>query len=120
MSAKKCDWQRCKAWAKKGSAFCRHHPPMKSDKPEGQSLLETIVWGALKESRCPMSHRYEGPGKSLPCRWCRTAHAVMLVLWKVESGDVSSSQVIAEFEKQVGWTLADPVVGTKSRQGDPC
>jgi hypothetical protein len=121
----KCGWRSgkegCKAWAKKGSAFCRHHPPMKVEKPEGQSLLEEIVWDALKNSRCPMSHRYEGPGKSLPCRWCRTAHAVMLVLVKMEAEGLKPLEIIAQFEEKLGWTLADPVVyGNREREDRGC
>lgn len=121
MAAKKCDWQKCKAWAKKGSAFCRHHPPQAQQQPEGQSLLEMIVWDALKNSRCPMSHRYEGPGKSLPCRWCRTAHAVTLVLRKIEARELTIGQVIVEFEKKLGWTLSTPVVaGYREREDRGC
>lgn len=121
MAVKKCDWQKCGAYAKKGSAFCRHHPPQEVTKPGGQSLLEQIVWDALKKSRCPMSHRYEGPGKSLPCRWCRTAHAVMEVLVKVEAGELKPLEVIAKFEEQLGWTLADPVVeGYREREDRGC
>lgn len=114
MAAKKCDWQKCGSWARKGSAFCRHHPPTEAAKPEGQSLIEDVVWDALKNSRCPMSHRYEGPGKSLPCRWCRTAHAITLVLIKVEAGELKPLETISKFEKQLGWTMADPVVSGHS------
>jgi hypothetical protein len=112
--AQKCDWQseegRCKAWAVKGTAFCRHHPPTMSRKPEAMSLLEVVVWDALKNSRCPQKHRYQGPGKSLPCRWCRAAHAIMLVLIKMKDENLEPLEVMGELEKQVGWTLADPVV----------
>lgn len=107
--AVKCSWQKCGAWAKKGSAFCRHHPPQEAAKPAGQTLLEEVVWDALKNSRCPMTHRYQGPGKSLPCRWCRTAHAVMIVLEKVVAG-LKPEDVIEQLEEKVGWTLDDPVV----------
>lgn len=121
MAAKKCDWQKCKAWALKGTAFCRHHPPEDQKKPEGATLLEEVVWDALKNSRCPMSHRYQGPGKSLPCRWCRTAHAVMLVLEKVGSGQMKAGDVIRQFEEKLGWTLADPVVdGYREREDKGC
>lgn len=105
----------CLAWAKRGTNRCRHHPQGTERVPFKQpvSLLEEVVWDALKNSRCPMGHRYEGPGKSLPCRWCRTAHAITLVLIKVQAGEVKPLEVIAQFEKQLGWTLADPVVGTR-------
>lgn len=121
MTAKKCDWQKCKAWAKKGSAFCRHHPGLAGEPKPGSTLLEEVVWDALKQSRCPASHRYQGPGKSLPCRWCRTAHAITQVLLKVEAGQVKPLEAIAQFEKQLGWSLADPVVdGYREPQDKGC
>lgn len=118
MAAEKCSWRNCKAWAVKGKAFCRHHPNL--EKPADQTLLEKVVWDALKNSRCPAKHRYQGPGKSLPCRWCRTAHAVMLILIKVQADELKPLEVIAQLEKQVGWTLADPVVGAEAHEEKTC
>ena len=69
------------------------------------TLLEEIVWRALKESQCPPEHRYQGPGKSLPCRWCRTAHAVILVLRRMEEKGTSPRDMLAEIEKLVSWKL---------------
>lgn len=75
------------------------------------TLLEYVVWDALDNSRCPREHRYRVQGKSLPCRWCRTAHALILVLEKVASGTENPSNLIDQFEKEVGWTMRDIPVG---------
>lgn len=122
MNAKKCSFlypetppRRCAAWAVKGTDYCRHHPDGvdRTSPKAGSTLLEEVVWDALKNSRCPQKHRYQGPGKSLPCRWCRTAHAVTLVLIKVEAGEIKPLEAISQFEKQLGWTMADPIVSKK-------
>lgn len=102
--------RRCAAWAVKGTEYCRHHPGEVERPKAGSTLLEEVVWDALKNSRCPLTHRYQGPGKTLPCRWCRTAHAVTLILIKIEAGQLKPLEAIAQFEKQLGWTIADPVV----------
>ncbi len=104
------DKSPCRAWSVRGTERCRHHTEDAERASKREStLLERVVWDALKSSRCPASHRYQGPGKSLPCRWCRTAHAIMLVLIEVQAGNATAVQVIADMEKQLGWTLADPV-----------
>lgn len=105
----KCALQGCGAYAKKGSTFCRHHPVPEKPK-DTVSLLERVVWDALKQSRCPKEHRYQGPGKSLPCRWCRTAHAIVLVLKEIQDGKTDPDKVIEDFERQLGWSLEDPPV----------
>jgi hypothetical protein len=69
------------------------------------TFLEQIVWSALKHSQCPPEHRYKGPGKNLPCRWCRTAHAVMMVLIRMEAQGTSPREMLAEMEKMSGWKL---------------
>jgi hypothetical protein len=57
------------------------------------TYLEEIVWYALKESRCPQGHRYKGPGKSLPCRWCRTGQEVLTVLQKMIDESISPEKM---------------------------
>jgi hypothetical protein len=61
------------------------------------TYLEEIVWYALKESRCPKEHRYKGPGKSLPCRWCRTGQAVIFVLEKMIDEKISPEEMLERF-----------------------
>jgi hypothetical protein len=112
--------RRCYAWAVKGSDRCRHHAhgaEQKSPK-EPSTLLERVVWDALKNSRCPRRHRYQGPGKSLPCRWCRTAHAITLTLIEIEAAKTTVQEVLADFKKQLGWDLADPVVSPEGEAVD--
>lgn len=65
------------------------------------TFLEEIVWDALKNPICPEEHRYQGPGKSLPCRWCRTAQAVKAVLVKMSSENISSQQMLEAIEKDL-------------------
>ena len=84
-------------------------------KKEPLTFLEQIVWDALKQSRCPRGHRYKGPAASLPCRWCRTAHAVMLTLKRMIAEKVSPEDMLKEFERLVGWTFDAPVVGEKPK-----
>lgn len=107
--------QQCGAWANHqldGKPYCRHHPASARPPRKPGTLLEDIVWDALKNSRCPASHRYQGPSTSLPCRWCRTAHAVMLVLGRMKQGK-DIEEIVREFEQQLGWTLGSPVVGAR-------
>lgn len=77
----------------------------RSKKKKELTLLEQIVWDALKQSQCPPEHRYIGPSQNLPCRWCRTAHAVILVLRRMEMQGISPRAMIEELERQVGWKL---------------
>lgn len=86
-----------------------------SAKKEKATFLEAAVWDALKNSRCPASHRYHGPSASLPCRWCRAAHVIMLALGKIESGEATAAGMIHEFERQLGWNFSSPVIGEKSK-----
>jgi hypothetical protein len=58
------------------------------------TFLEEIVWDALKTSRCPQEHRYKGPGKNLPCRWCRTGQAVATVLKKMIDEKISPEEML--------------------------
>jgi hypothetical protein len=108
--------KQCGAWASHevaGKSYCRHHPSQEQEKSNGKTLLEEVVWDALKNSRCPAKHRYQGPSAGLPCRWCRAAHVVMVILEKVRAGEVMAQNVVQEFEEQLGWTLKDPVIGEK-------
>lgn len=79
------------------------------------TFLEAAVWDALRNSRCPKEHRYQGPGAGLPCRWCRAAHVIMLALGKIESGEATAAEMILEFNRQLGWTFISPVVGEKPK-----
>lgn len=58
------------------------------------TYLEEIVWDALKNTRCPQEHRYKWPGKTLPCRWCRTGQAVTTVLEKMISEKLSPKEML--------------------------
>jgi hypothetical protein len=80
---------------------------------EQLTFLDGAVWDAIQNSRCPASHRYQGPGGSLPCRWCRAAHVLMLAFGRIETGEARAAQMILEFQEQLGWTFASPVVGKK-------
>lgn len=82
-------------------------------KKEPLTFLEQAVWDALKNSRCPASHRFQGPGAELPCRWCRAAHVIMLALGRIEAGEATSGSLILELQEQLGWTFASTVVGKK-------
>lgn len=77
----------------------------RSKKTQDLNFLEQIVWDALKQSRCPAEHRYIGPSGKLPCRWCRTAHAVVLVLRKMETEGIRTSVMLGEIERLAGWKL---------------
>ena len=77
----------------------------RNKKKKDLNLLEQVVWDALKQSQCPPEHRYVWPAKSLPCRWCRAAHAIILVLRRMELQGTSPRDMIAEIEKLAGWQL---------------
>lgn len=104
----------CGAWANRtvdGKPYCRHHPASAKPPRKPGTLIEDIVWDALKNSRCPGTHRYKWPSTSLPCRWCRTAHAVMLVLQKIKMDKLDPDAAVKDMENQLGWSLESPVVG---------
>lgn len=88
-------------------------------KKNPETFLEMAVWDALKNSRCPAEHRYQGPSVGLPCRWCRSAHVIMLALGKIENGDATAGDMILEFQRQLGWNFSSPVVGEKPSLGIP-
>ena len=69
------------------------------------NFLEEVVWNALKKSQCPPEHKYQGPSANLPCRWCRTAHAAILVLRRMESENISPRTMLEELERLAGWHL---------------
>ena len=79
------------------------------------TFLEHIVWEALKRSRCPNEHRYKGPSAGLPCRWCRAAHSVLLVLKRMVDEKISPEDMMKEIERMAGWTFDAPVVGDKPK-----
>lgn len=89
---------------------------MTAKKKEKHTFLEAAVWDALKSSRCPASHRYQGPSASLPCRWCRSAHVIMLALGKIDAGEATPGEMLLEFERQLGWNFSSPVVGDKPKR----
>lgn len=74
-------------------------------KKKDLNLIEQAVWDALQNSLCPPEHRYVWPAKSLPCRWCRAAHAVVLVLRKMEAENISPRAMLDEVERLAGWKL---------------
>lgn len=80
-------------------------PPEKKREP---TFLEEVVWDALKRSKCPKEHRWQGPSQDLPCRWCRTAHAVILVLRRMAADNVSPETMAARMEEMAGWKLDGP------------
>lgn len=80
------------------------------------TYLEEIVWDALKNPICPKEHRYRGPGKSLPCRWCRTAQAVMAVLRKMVDENISPFDMLDLFSRDVR-TLNETMRGAHGRGG---
>lgn len=74
-------------------------------KKKDLTLLEEVVWDALQNSQCPPEHRYVWPAKSLPCRWCRAAHTIILVLRRMEAQGIGPRAMIEEIEKLAGWKL---------------
>jgi hypothetical protein len=69
--------------------------------PRTLTFLEQVVWDALKNSICPPEHRYSGPGKSLPCRWCRTGQAILAVLDRMIQAKILPEEMRKEIESQI-------------------
>lgn len=76
------------------------------DDSDTGNILEQVVWDALKNSKCPLEHRYMSRygDAGLPCRWCRAAQSAIGIIRHMIGEGVKPEEMMARLEVLAGWS----------------